>query len=582
MSDNERTVIFQLPSVLSGQIVCIEGTVAGRSWELSAGTFVIGRRPGSDLYLPQEPGVSKTHAKIVADGEQYVLIDEESRNGTIVNGRAIRRQPLVDGDTIQICGCKLRFSQTEGMSDKTAVSPGMSTSVPSRAAPADEAPFLVSAEDTSVDADTSVDPPMPPVAEPAPGEFVEFSPPEIAVEAPLTPPPTDAWDPKNTELSRPHVTAPVRRGSAWPSFFIGLFVALFIGGGAYAGMLFVGDGAIPVVAQADEDPAPTDPAPPPPADTPLGAGAVDAPGDAPPDPADPAPGTEPPPADAPAADAPVDDAPAEPAPAADEPAEPDPPPTPPATDEPAPAPKKVAKARRSTRRKPATASGAAAADEDEDDDEPAPEPAAAAAAEPPSKVTWVPVNVTAARARKATVSAKVSGTIERVAVAVGDKVDAGDTLVVAAGSGGDDVARLEESVAALEEVVNSSGSEEAKQALEQERKKLAQAKKGGAGGTVTASISGEVKSLSVKAGDALRAGSAVAVIESSGPSTVYATVAAKQAQRLKVGAKVTLKTAKGGLVSGKVVSKSKTRSGRYTVTVDPDGAAPDDIESLRL
>ena len=114
MSGPERTVMFQLPSMLAGTLACVGGTLAGRSWELSAGTFVIGRNESSDLPLVAEPGVSKTHSKIVAEGEHYLLIDCESRNGTIVNGSPVQRVKLRDGDEIRICGCVLRFSQHGG------------------------------------------------------------------------------------------------------------------------------------------------------------------------------------------------------------------------------------------------------------------------------------------------------------------------------------------------------------------------------------------------------------------------------------------------------------------------------------
>jgi hypothetical protein len=107
----ERTLMFHLPSVLSGQLACVAGTAAGRSWDLSAGTFVIGRNEECDMCLPQEPGVSKLHAKIVAEGDHYVLIDCESRNGTIVNGGPAQRADLRDGDEIRICNCVLRFTQ---------------------------------------------------------------------------------------------------------------------------------------------------------------------------------------------------------------------------------------------------------------------------------------------------------------------------------------------------------------------------------------------------------------------------------------------------------------------------------------
>lgn len=125
MSREDRTVVFQLPTLISGQLACIEGTVAGRSWPLSAGTFVIGRETTADLPLPQEPGVSKVHAKIVAEGDHYTLYDAESRNGTIVNGQPVQRIVLNAGDEIRVCGCVLRFTQEGGNPQSRQAMPSM-------------------------------------------------------------------------------------------------------------------------------------------------------------------------------------------------------------------------------------------------------------------------------------------------------------------------------------------------------------------------------------------------------------------------------------------------------------------------
>ena len=113
---DEKTVMFSMPNAVSGQIACVAGSVAGRSWELSAGTFVIGRVEDSDLALPQEPGVSKVHAKIIGQADRYLIMDCESRNGTLVNGVLSQRSDLYDGDEIKICGCTLRFTQKGGIS----------------------------------------------------------------------------------------------------------------------------------------------------------------------------------------------------------------------------------------------------------------------------------------------------------------------------------------------------------------------------------------------------------------------------------------------------------------------------------
>ena len=113
----EHTAIFQLPSVIAGQLVCVAGTAKGQSWPLSAGTFIIGRLPDLDLPLPNEIGVSKSHAKIVAEGLHYAIYDTASRNGTLVNGQPVQKAELRDGDEIRICGCVLRFSQTQASAE---------------------------------------------------------------------------------------------------------------------------------------------------------------------------------------------------------------------------------------------------------------------------------------------------------------------------------------------------------------------------------------------------------------------------------------------------------------------------------
>jgi biotin carboxyl carrier protein len=113
MSDAERTMMFQLPNQLAGKLICVGGTMAGRTFELSGGTFTIGRASDSDLCLVDEPGVSKQHAKIVGQGASYSVVDCESRNGTFVNNEAVSpHRTLSDGDELRICGCILRLQQT--------------------------------------------------------------------------------------------------------------------------------------------------------------------------------------------------------------------------------------------------------------------------------------------------------------------------------------------------------------------------------------------------------------------------------------------------------------------------------------
>ena len=111
----EKTVMVSMLGDRAGLLAGIEGAVAGREYPLSAGTFVIGRDESADLSLPNEPGMSRLHAKIVAEGDRYRILDIESRNGTLVNGRPIQSEFLFDGDTVRIGSCVLRFSQRVGV-----------------------------------------------------------------------------------------------------------------------------------------------------------------------------------------------------------------------------------------------------------------------------------------------------------------------------------------------------------------------------------------------------------------------------------------------------------------------------------
>lgn len=192
MSGDDRTVVFQLPTVIAGQLYCVEGTVAGRTWPLTAGTFTIGRLPECDLSLSAEPGVSKVHAKILAEGDQYFLVDSESRNGTIVNGQPIQRVALQDGDEIQICACVLRFGRTTllSLTGADAPAPAMAPVRPSSEPlfPPSTAPLVpaasavptlpdVAALSSHEDASAAeLRPPLPPAASPEEAPVEEEAP----------------------------------------------------------------------------------------------------------------------------------------------------------------------------------------------------------------------------------------------------------------------------------------------------------------------------------------------------------------------------------------------------------------------
>jgi serine phosphatase RsbU (regulator of sigma subunit) len=62
--------------------------------------FQIGRSPESNLVL-RDSRISRSHARIVADGGGYAVEDCGSRHGTFINGQRVGRQALRDGDRIE-------------------------------------------------------------------------------------------------------------------------------------------------------------------------------------------------------------------------------------------------------------------------------------------------------------------------------------------------------------------------------------------------------------------------------------------------------------------------------------------------
>lgn len=77
-----------------------EGPRRGRIYKIKTET-VIGRKD-VDLII-DDPKVSATHAKIVEENGQYIIVDFRSKNGTFVNGERIRNETEIkENDLVKI------------------------------------------------------------------------------------------------------------------------------------------------------------------------------------------------------------------------------------------------------------------------------------------------------------------------------------------------------------------------------------------------------------------------------------------------------------------------------------------------
>jgi hypothetical protein len=77
-------------------------------WQLDGARSVIGRLSGSEIEI-QDAGASRQHAEIRRDGDDFLLVDLGSTNGTLLNDAPVTEATLEDGDRITIGRTILEF-----------------------------------------------------------------------------------------------------------------------------------------------------------------------------------------------------------------------------------------------------------------------------------------------------------------------------------------------------------------------------------------------------------------------------------------------------------------------------------------
>lgn len=87
----------------------LKGLNPGQLIPLDQDRAVLGRHPDCDIVL-EVGAVSRQHAQISREGDQFIVEDLASRNGTFVNGELVEgRRPLVEGDRLKICDLLFTF-----------------------------------------------------------------------------------------------------------------------------------------------------------------------------------------------------------------------------------------------------------------------------------------------------------------------------------------------------------------------------------------------------------------------------------------------------------------------------------------
>lgn len=96
-------------------VLSMNGSVLG-NYFLEKERFTFGRKASCDIQI-NDQGVSKEHAVILTVGNDQILEDLGSTNGTLVNGEKVQRHILQNGDVIDVGRYKLRFVNAKAMPD---------------------------------------------------------------------------------------------------------------------------------------------------------------------------------------------------------------------------------------------------------------------------------------------------------------------------------------------------------------------------------------------------------------------------------------------------------------------------------
>jgi len=100
-TSEEMVVVYNIPPRRQSNAFC---TLNNITFVLSNKVTSFGRGPENNFCIKGDMYISNTHAKIYFEDGEFIIIDENSTNGTFVNRNPIYKNqpfPLKNGDVIQ-------------------------------------------------------------------------------------------------------------------------------------------------------------------------------------------------------------------------------------------------------------------------------------------------------------------------------------------------------------------------------------------------------------------------------------------------------------------------------------------------
>src|ERR1700730_17649155 len=105
---NQRAARHRAFDSMNPRLIAINGSLKGNTFALTADQVSIGRESASGGCLSHS-SVSRRHCLIKRSGNECVICDLDSYNGTFVNGVPVKEQALMHADQIKIGSIALLF-----------------------------------------------------------------------------------------------------------------------------------------------------------------------------------------------------------------------------------------------------------------------------------------------------------------------------------------------------------------------------------------------------------------------------------------------------------------------------------------
>lgn len=124
----ETPASVEAPSPDQWRLSTVGDWLGGKAWPLD-GPTLLGREPGCDITIPGKH-LSRKHASLQVEGNQVIVKDLGSINGTFVNGERVQEATLNAGDHIRFDVLEFKVEGPEAVQDpnQTMVRPALNVS----------------------------------------------------------------------------------------------------------------------------------------------------------------------------------------------------------------------------------------------------------------------------------------------------------------------------------------------------------------------------------------------------------------------------------------------------------------------